>query len=112
MPPNTNPNLLNEIHRLVSENNRMLHAQRRSSFMWGIIKFFMYALLFAAPIWFYMTYLSHTVDNLIATVNKVQGTQTQAVSQFSNIEAVVKQFQSKLPAFLNASSSLDSTTVQ
>ena len=110
MPPNTNPNLLNEIHRLVSENNRMLHAQRRSAFMWGFIKFVMYAILFAAPIWFYMTYLSHTVYNLISTVNKIQGTQTQAVNQFSGIETAVKDFQSKLPAFLQGASTTSTTT--
>lgn len=110
MPPNTNPNLLNEIHRLVSENNRMLHAQRRSAFMWGLIKFIVYVFLFAAPIWFYMTYLSNTVDNLVTTVNKVQGTQTQAVNQFSAIENAVKNFQSKLPAFLQGATTTSTTT--
>jgi len=84
-----------EMYRLTQENNRMLRAMRRSAFWGGIVKFILYALLLLAPIWFYMTYLNGAVQNLIQTMNRIEGTGEQAQSQFNGIEASWQQFEAK-----------------
>jgi hypothetical protein len=84
-----------EMYRLARENNKMLHSMRRNAFWGGILKFILYGLLLLAPIWFYMTYLNSTVQNLLQTMNRIQGTTQQAQSQFSGIEASWKQFEAK-----------------
>lgn len=98
--------------RLSNENNRMLHSMRRSSFIWGFLKFVVYAILFAAPIWFYMTYISNDVDNLVNALNKVDGTAQVAQQKFSGFEDVVKSFEASLPAWMTGNASSSSTTAQ
>ena len=102
MDPN-NTESIHEILRLSRESNQMLHAMRRNAFLGGIFKFIIYAILFAAPIWFYMTYVSASVDNLINALNKVQGTTSAAQTKFTGIEEAIRNFQSHLPAFMQAS---------
>ena len=102
MPPNAD---FQEIHRLVRENNRMLHAMRRNSFVGGILKFIIYAALLLAPLWFYMTYLNDTVQKMLRTVDQLQGTSVQAQTQLGSFEATWKQFESKLPGFMQSHSS-------
>lgn len=92
--------LLKEIYHLTRENNQMLHAQRRNAFLMGIFKFFIYAVLFAAPIWFYMTYVSGTLDTLVNEMNQIQGTNAAAQAKFQGFESAVKEFKSRLPEFL------------
>ena len=84
-----------EMYRLTQENNRMLRSMRRNAFWGGIIKFVLYALLLLAPVWFYMTYLNNTVQNLLQTMNRIQGTGQQAQQQFNGIEASWKQFEAR-----------------
>ena len=93
-------NILREILRLTRENNEMLHSMRRKAFLWGFIKFIIYALLFAAPIWFYMTYVSSSVDQMINTMNRLEGIAPEARSRFSGFEDVVNQFRNHMPAFM------------
>jgi len=78
----------------------MLHNMRRNSFLAGIFKLLIYVILFAAPIWFYMTYISSSVDNLVSTLNKIQGTSVAAQNKFSGLEDALKNFESHLPAFM------------
>lgn len=86
---------LQEMYKLTQENHRMLRSMRRNAFWGGIIKFILYAALLLAPIWFYMTYLNSTVESLMQTMNRVQGTTQQAQSQFNGIEASWQQFEAK-----------------
>jgi hypothetical protein len=105
MPPiNNSQETLHEILRLTRENNQMLHRMHRNAFLGGLFKFIVYAILFAAPIWFYMTYVSSSVDNLLSAVNKIQGTTSAAQSKFSGIQDAIKSFESHLPAFMQVSS--------
>ena len=89
-----NQKKLDEILELVRDNNAMLHSVRRSNFMWGVIKVVAYLFLFAAPIWFYITYISGTIDQLVRTLNSVQGTAKVTQQKFSGFEDTVKAIQS------------------
>lgn len=111
-PMDPNKQTLGEIAQLTRDNNKMLHAMRRSAFMWGIIKFFIYLVLFAAPIWFYLTYLSGTLDQFVTAINKVQGTASQAQAKFDGFETTVKSLEAKLPAFMKPHGDGASSTPQ
>ena len=87
--------LLRETYRLARENNEMLHRMRRTAFVWGILRIIIYAALLIAPIWFYVTYLNGTVQNLISTYAKVEGVNVQAQSQLQTLENSWQEFQSK-----------------
>jgi predicted PurR-regulated permease PerM len=100
-----NTEAIHEILKLTKENNQMLHAMRRHAFLAGLFKLIVYIILFAAPIWFYMTYVSDSVDNLINALNKVQGTTSAAQAKFNSVEAAIKDVQSRLPAFMQPSTS-------
>jgi predicted PurR-regulated permease PerM len=84
-----------DLYRLTQENNRMLHAMRRGAFLGGIVKFILYAALLIAPVWFYLTYLNGTVQNLAQTINKVEGTSQQAQSQLNGFEQTWQQFEAR-----------------
>ena len=111
MPPTyNNQSDTREILRLTQENNRMLHSMRRHSLLGGLFKLIIYIILFAAPIWFYMTYISSSVDNLVSTLNKIQGSSAAAQNKFSGLEEALKSFESHLPAFMQPGTT--STTVK
>lgn len=92
--------MLVDILKMTKENNQMLHAQRRSAFFWGFMKFLVYMILFAAPIWFYLTYVSGTLDQMVTAVNRLQGAPEQAQNKFEGFEHIIKNLQSKLPSFM------------
>jgi hypothetical protein len=91
---------IRETLRLTRENNQMLHSMRRHAFLGSIIKFIVYAALLLAPIWFYMTYLSGSVDTLIAELNKVEGTTSAAQTKLTGFETAIKNIESHLPSFM------------
>lgn len=94
MPPN-NEQLLREIYRLTRENNELMHRARRSAFLWGIVKFVLYALLLLAPLWFYMTYLNGAVEQLLQDYSKVEGANTQAQNQLQGFENSLQQLEAR-----------------
>jgi hypothetical protein len=96
--------------RLTRENNAMLHKMRRNALLGGFFKFVIYAILFAAPIWFYMTYVSNSVDNLLAAVNKLNGTSTAVQNKFAGFESAFANLESHLPAFMQPATTSSSTT--
>ena len=69
----------------------MLHAMRRSAFF-GDGEF---TALLVAPVWFYLTYLNGTVQNLVQTINKIEGTGQQAQSQLNGFEQAWQQFEAR-----------------
>ena len=93
--PQSNDQLLREIYRLTRENNDLMHRARRSAFFWGFVKFVVYAALLTAPIWFYITYLNGTVQQLLQDYNKIEGVNTQAQNQFQGIQASIQQFEAR-----------------
>ena len=87
-----------EIYRLVKENNHMLHSMRRNALWGGIFKFIFWAIIFIAPLWFYMTYLAPVVQDMVKTVQQVQGTSAKAQAQFGSFQEMLKQLQQKFPS--------------
>ncbi len=110
--PNNNQAMIDEIYRLTKDNNKMLHSMRRNAFMAGFLKFIVYAILFAAPIWFYMTYVSGTLDRIVNTMDELQGKKTAVQTQFSGFEDMVREFQSKWPTFLKSPGSTTSPVTE
>src|SRR3989344_1236227 len=94
-----------EIYRLRRENNKMLHSIRRNALWGGILKFVLYLLFLLGPIWFYMTYLNGSVQQMLKTMNQIQGTGVKAQEQLGAFQEAWKQFQEKLPAFMHAPTS-------
>lgn len=94
--------LLQETYRLARENNRMLHAMRRNAFWGGLLKFIIYAALLSAPIWFYMTYLNDSVQRMMRAIDSMQQTGVKAQEQISGFEEAWNNLQTKLPAFMRA----------
>ncbi len=84
-----------ELLRLTRENNRMLHHMRRNAFWGGLAKFLIYAVLLLAPIWFYMAYLNGAVQQMLQTMQKIQGTGASAQAQLGSFSDMIKQFESK-----------------
>jgi hypothetical protein len=101
MDPNTQ-DAIRETLRLTRENNQMLHSMRRHAFLGSVIKFVVYVALLIAPIWFYLTYLSGSVNTLIADLNKVEGTTSAAQTQFNGFATAIKNIESHLPSFMQA----------
>jgi hypothetical protein len=83
---------------------------RRNAFLGGLFKFIIYAILFAAPIWFYMTYVSSSVDNLLSAVNKLNGTSAAVQTKFTGFEDAFKKFESYLPSFLQPATTTSPTS--
>ncbi|MEK7133527.1 MAG: hypothetical protein AAB804_00480 [Patescibacteria group bacterium] len=94
-----------EIARLVRENNKMLHAMRRHALWGGLFKLLVYGFFLLAPIWFYMTYLNGTMQQMLKAVDQVQATGTKAQVQLGSFQKTWEEFRSKLPAFMQASTS-------
>jgi hypothetical protein len=66
--------ILKETYRLTQENNRMLRSMRRNAFWGGVIRLIIYAALLLVPVWFYFTYLAPVVEQMMQTVEQIQGT--------------------------------------
>lgn len=90
--------MLKETYRLSQENNRMLKAMRRSAFWGGVIRIIVYAALLIVPFWFYLTYMAPLVEDMMRTVNQIQGTGAQAQAQFSDLRGMWEQLQEALGA--------------
>ncbi|HWP61161.1 MAG TPA: hypothetical protein VN495_01005 [Candidatus Paceibacterota bacterium] len=97
--------MLKETYRLARENNVMLHKIRRTAFWGRMLTLAFYAALLLAPIWFYLTYLNGTVQHLLNAYDKMQGTGTQAETQFQQFEDSFKQLQQKFQTIAGTSSS-------
>src|SRR5579872_3213248 len=88
--------LLQETYRLTKENNLLLRRMRRSAFWGRLFTLIFYAALLLAPIWFYWHYLNGTVQNLLAAYDRVEGTGTQAESEYQQFQQALQNFQQKL----------------
>ena len=104
-----NKQTLNEILQLSRDSNNVLHGIRRSAFFWGFLKFVVYMVLFAAPIWFYLTYVSGTLDQAVNALNKLQGTKTEAQTKFDGFEKMVKDLKERLPVLMQQENNASST---
>ena len=89
--------LLRQIYQLSKENNRMLHAMRRSAFISGLFKLMIYAALIFIPLWLYMQYLGPQINKMMNIVAQVQGTSQQAQAQMSEWQKTWETLKSKVP---------------
>lgn len=85
---------LDEILRLTKENNKMLHAQRRSAFLGGIFRVVMWIAFVIIPLYLYMQYVAPMMQSLLQTYQQIQGTSASAQAQFGQMSEYLKQLQS------------------
>ncbi len=85
--------LLQETYRLSRENNKMLHSMRRNAFWGGLVKIVIYLALLGVPVWLYFTYMFPVIQSMQQTMNRIQGTNAQAQTQFGNFQQMWEQFQ-------------------
>ncbi|MEK7098493.1 MAG: hypothetical protein AAB908_01180 [Patescibacteria group bacterium] len=82
-----------ELLRLTKENNKMLHAMRRSAFFGGIFKLLMWAVFIIVPIWLYMQYLAPVMQSMLESYQQIQGTSAKAQAQFGELNTYLQKFQ-------------------
>ena len=99
--------LLQETYKLALDNNRMLRAQRRQAWIGRIITIVIYAAAIGVPIWFYLTYISGTVDRLLQATGMMQTQGQQAQSQFDSFKEAWQEFQTKFQNSNQTSSASD-----
>ena len=85
---------IDELMRLTKENNKMLHAMRRSAWLGGIFKLLMWAAFIIVPFWLYMQYLAPIMEQMLKTYEQVQGTSAQAHAQLTGLQEAFQKFQS------------------
>jgi hypothetical protein len=96
MPPNND--MMKEILRLTQENNKMLHKMRRGAFMKTVLQIVFYVLLIAVPAYLYIQYMAPMVNQMMTTVQQIQGTGAQAQAQFGSFQEMLKTFADKFKA--------------
>jgi hypothetical protein len=99
--------LLKKTYALVSENNRMMHAARRSAFIGGVIKIIIYVAMIVVPIYYLLPYLNATLQQLNVmsqkaqemqgTFNSIQSAGQQVGGGMQDINKLIQELQSQLP---------------
>ena len=84
---------IDELMRLTKENNKMLHAMRRSAWLGGIFKLLMWAAFIILPFWLYMQYLAPVMQQMLKTYEQVQGTSAAAHAQITGLQEAFQKFQ-------------------
>ena len=96
--------MLRETYRLSKENNKMLHSMRRHALWGGIIKFVLYAALLLVPAYLYLQYLAPIMQQMLHTMNEIQGTGTKVQTQFGDWQQAFDQLKNKIPGMSSSSS--------
>jgi len=89
---------MQEMYRMTRENNRMLHSMRRNAFLGGIIKIIVYGALVLVPLWFYYQYFAPVLEQMLHTMQQIQGTSTQAQTQFGQFQDMWQKFEQQFKA--------------
>lgn len=96
-----NEGRLQEIERIVRDNNRILHGMRRRAFIGGLIKLAIYVfVLVIAPLWIYTTYLQPLMQSASQVLNSAQRAGNGIEAQFNPLRDALLEMQSKLPDFM------------
>ena len=85
---------LDELLRLTKDNNRMLHAARRSAWLGGVFRVLVWTAFIIVPFWLYMQYLAPVMQQMLKTYEQVQGTTAAAHAQLTGLQDALKKFQS------------------
>ncbi len=91
---------LEEMYRLVRENNKMLHAQRRGAFIGGVVKLVVWSAMLIIPLWVYMTYLAPVMKTTLETMEKIQSGGGAAQVQLGGATETIKSLQEQLQKML------------
>ena len=84
---------LNEIYKLVKENNRMLKKMRRDAFVGGILKFVWWILMFfVLPYVIYVIYLQPYLTSLQSAYSDFQTTAGKVDSATQQLEDLKNKF--------------------
>lgn len=84
---------MDEILRLTRDNNRMLHAMRRSSFFGAVFKTILWIALIVLPLWLYVQYLMPVMESMMQTYQQIQGTNAAAQAQFGQMSESLQKLQ-------------------
>lgn len=90
MEMENNPKL-DEVYRLVKENNRMLHKMRRNAFWGGILKLVLWVIFLIVPIWLYYTYVFPVMESAMNTFEQVQGAGASAQAQLGGLQELLNK---------------------
>lgn len=91
MPPGKE-DLMQRIYELERDNNRMLHAMRRNSFIGGMLRMVLWLAAIGLPIWLYVQYLGPVLNQAMGTINQVQGQVQAAQDLGASITVPFSQF--------------------
>src|SRR5690349_21281762 len=87
---------LDEIYRLVQENNHLLHKMRRDAVYASILRVVWWLILLIGPAILYYYYVQPYLDQLIALYQKANGV-SQSITLPSNLPNVWEFFKSFFP---------------
>ena len=104
MPTGEHDQMLRETYRLAKENNKMLRTMRRHALWGGIVKFLLYAALLLIPAYIYLQYLAPIMQQMLNTMNEIQGTGAKAQAQFMDWQQTLEQLKGKIPGMSSSSS--------
>ena len=69
---------------------------RRQAWLGRIVTLIFYAALIGVPVWFYFTYMSDTVNQLLEAYGAVKVRGAEMQSQYESFTEMFKQFQSRM----------------
>ncbi len=76
----------------------MLHKMRRGALMKTVFQLVIYAILLIVPIYFYLTYMAPVVNQMLDTVQQIQGTSAAAQERFGSLQDMFNTFADKFKA--------------
>lgn len=85
---------LDELLRLTKENNKMLHAMRRSAWLGGIFRLISWIALVIIPLWLYMQFIAPVMQSMLQTYEQIQGSSASAQAQLTQMGDYISQFKS------------------
>lgn len=75
--------MIQQVFEMTRDNNRMLHAMRRSAFFGGLLKLVFWVIIIGGPIVFYYTYAAPYVDQILAAYTGIRG-DVQSIKNVTN----------------------------
>jgi len=99
--------LARRMYELERDNNRMLRAMRRNSFVGGIFRLLLWVAALGVPVWLYINYLAPVLNQATETLNQVQGQVQQAKDIGAQISVPFSEFSDmfdKLKGYLPSTS--------
>ncbi len=77
---------LDEVYKLVKDNNRMLHGMRRDSFIKGVLGFIWWVFIIIVVPYFTYLYFKPYLDIIIAQYQQIQGQSAEATALIEQLK--------------------------